>query len=108
MVPTTDDYIAAYMSAFKAERGEKMIHAAGRAVRVHTPGQRILHLPNGHHVNVAVDDSGVATQVEEDEALHAIVRPHPIRLELRMRAAGRSAAGRVRPRPIRTTAIPRR
>jgi hypothetical protein len=107
-MPTTDDYIAAAMSAFRARRGEKIVSAGGRTMTVHTPGQRILYLPNGAHVNVRVDDSGVATQVEEDDALHAIVRPHPIQLELRMRRADRTVASRVRPRSIRTTAIPRR
>jgi hypothetical protein len=49
-------------------------------MRVHTPGERVLYLPNGVCVKVTTDDSGVATQVEEDEALHAVVRPHSINL----------------------------
>jgi hypothetical protein len=86
MTPSVDDYIAAAMSAFKAKRGEKTISAGGRTIRTHTPGERILHLPNGQHVKVSVDDSGVATQVEDDEALHAIVRPQPIRYRLTVRS----------------------
>lgn len=81
--PTVDDYIAAYMAAFKTRRGEKTIHAGGRAMRVRTAADRSLILPNGVKVKVSTDDSGVATQIEEDEALHAVVRPHPIRLAVR-------------------------
>jgi hypothetical protein len=77
-IVTTDDLIRAAMTKFRAERGDKLIHAGGKAMRVRTPGERILYLPNGAHVKVSVDDSGIATQVEEDEALHAIVRPHTI------------------------------
>lgn len=76
---TTDQLIAEAMAKFRARRGEKFIMANGHAARVHTPGERILYLPNGAHVKVSVDDSGIATQVEEDEALHAIVRPQTIR-----------------------------
>jgi hypothetical protein len=107
MTPTTDDYIAAAMSAFRARRGEKTIHAGGRSMRVHTPGERVIHLPNGHQVKVSVDDSGIATQIKEDEALHAIVRPKTIRRKLVAWDPDTSVAMRARPIPIRTTAIPR-
>lgn len=76
MSGSTEALIAAAVHKFTAPRGERMIHAGGRAMTVHTPGERILHLPNGTTVRIAVDDSGVATQVEEDDALHAVVRPH--------------------------------
>jgi hypothetical protein len=49
-------------------------------MRVKTAGERIIHLPNGQTVRVSVDDSGVATQVEEDDCLHAVVRPRTISL----------------------------
>lgn len=80
---TTDDLIREAMSKFRARRGEKLIHAGGRPMRVHTVGERVLYLPNGAHVKVSTDDSGVATQVEEDEALHAIVRPGTINTKIR-------------------------
>ena len=38
-----------------------------------------MRLPQRADVKVSVDDSGVATQIEEDEHLHAIVRPHPVK-----------------------------
>lgn len=75
---STEQLIAAAVHKFAAPRGTKMIHAGGRPMNVHTRGERVLHLPNGSVVKVTVDDSGVATQIEEDDALHAVVRPHPI------------------------------
>lgn len=82
-VPTTEDLIRAAVHKFTAPRGERFISVGGgRVVRVHTAGERILHLPNGEVVRVAVDDSGVATHVETGEALHAIARPHPIRMRI--------------------------
>ena len=107
MTPSVDDYIAAAMSAFQVRRGDRLVHAGGRTMTIRTPGERILHLPNGHRVKVSVDDSGVATQIEEDDALHAIVRPKPIRRVLVNPDAVASVHARVRPVPIRTTAIPR-
>lgn len=60
-----------------------MVHAGGRAVQVHTPGERVLHLPNGATVKVTTDDSGVVTQIEEDESLHAVARPNTLTLRIR-------------------------
>ena len=78
MTTFTEELIKASVTKFVARRGEKFVHAGGKGMRVHTPGQRVLHLPNGAKVLITVDDSGVATQVIEDEAQHAIVRPKPI------------------------------
>jgi hypothetical protein len=63
---------------FRARRGERIVFAGGRRVVVHTPGAMLLHLPNGTAVEVRTDDSGVATQIEESERLHAIARPRTI------------------------------
>lgn len=73
----TEELIKRAVHKFAAPRGEKLISAGGRTMRVHAPGERVLHLPNGNVVKVTVDDSGVATQIEEDGALHAVVRPKP-------------------------------
>jgi gamma-glutamyl:cysteine ligase YbdK (ATP-grasp superfamily) len=83
MAGPTEALIAAAVHKFTARRGEKTIHAGGRAVTVHTPGERVLHLPNGTVVRVSVDDSGTATQIEEDDALHAVVRPRPHLIRLK-------------------------
>lgn len=79
---TTDDLIRAAMSKFRARRGEKLIHAGGKSMRVRTAGENVLWLPNGSHVKVTTDESGITTQVEEDEKLHAIVRPHTIHTKI--------------------------
>lgn len=71
----TELLIRTAIDKFAVQRTEKTIHAGGRAVTVHGPNEKILHLPNGAVVKVSIDDSGVATQVEEDDHLHAIVRP---------------------------------
>lgn len=107
MTPTVDDYVRAAMSAFRAERGSRTIHAGGRTMTVRTPAERILHLPNGQHVRVSVDDSGVATQVEEDEALHAIVRPHTIRRKLAAISPETAATVSATVAAIRTRTTPR-
>jgi hypothetical protein len=104
-VATTGDYVAAFMSAFKAPRGEKMVHAGGRGMRIRTPGERVIYLPNGHAVKVTVDDSGVATQIEEDEALHAIVRPEPIRYQFKLSPTRTVVDAAARPRRIRTRTV---
>lgn len=75
MSAATEALIAAAVHKFTAPRGERTVFAGGRRVVVHTPGERVLHLPNGQTVKVTVDDSGHATQIEEDDALHAIARP---------------------------------
>ena len=73
-----EELIKASVEKFCAPRGQKFVHAGGRGMRVQTPGERTLLLPNGVAVKVTVDDSGVATQIEEAESLHAIARPKPI------------------------------
>jgi hypothetical protein len=77
---STEDLIRAAVHKFGARRGEATVFVGGRRVTVHKPGEKVLHLPNGQVVKVTTDDSGCATQVEEDESLHAIARPRPIRL----------------------------
>jgi hypothetical protein len=79
-VNSTEKIVAAAVHKFAAKRGSKTIFAHGRKVEVHTPGERILHLPNGATVKVWTDESGCATQIEEDDALHAVARPKAIRL----------------------------
>jgi len=81
---TTEAIIRAAVHKFAAPRGQKTVYVgASRPVRVHTPGERVLHLPNGVTVKVTTDDSGHATQIEEDESLHAIARPATVRIRPR-------------------------
>lgn len=74
--------VEASLRHLRARRGERFIHAGGRAMRTRTAGEQILYLPNGKTIRVSTDDSGVATQVEENDRLHAVARPLPIRLKL--------------------------
>ncbi len=76
----TEALVEASLRNLRAQRGRKFVHAGGRGMTVHTAGEHVLYLPNGQTVKVSTDDSGVATQVEETDRLHAVVRPHPIRI----------------------------
>jgi hypothetical protein len=82
---STEDIIRAAVKAgdrsvLRAPRGEKTIWAGLRRMRVRTAGEKMLYLPNGSVVKITTDASGVATQIEETEHLHAIARPHGINL----------------------------
>lgn len=80
---TTEQIIQAAVSKFAARRPETFVCGPGHRGHVHRPGESRLLLPNGAVVKITTDASGVATQVEEDGALHAIVRPQPMRVRLR-------------------------
>ena len=41
----------------------------------HYARERIVELPNGKKAVVRTDDSGTVDQIEEDDRLHAVVRP---------------------------------
>jgi hypothetical protein len=79
-VNPTEALIATHQHKFRAERGTKLVYAAGRGIRVHTAGERTLILPNGRKVKVTTAADDVGTQVEEPDNLHAIIRPQPNRL----------------------------
>jgi hypothetical protein len=99
---TVDETIARAMSTFRARRGERTIWAGARRQTVRTPGERVLHLPNGQHVKVSVDDSGTATQVDDGDNLHAVVRPGAITLNIAPRLSSPSSSRRSRPLPVIT------
>lgn len=80
MALSTERLIQAAVDKFCAPPGSKMISAGGRNMQVRTPGKRCIHFPDGTMLEIRTDASGVATQVEEDDALHAVVRPRPIAL----------------------------
>ena len=95
-----DDFNAA-----EQRRVKTVFTAAGR-IGVHTGGERVLYLPNGEAVKVTTDESGTATQIEEDEALHAIVRPASIRVERHNPNPRIPIHGARRPRAIVTRTRP--
>lgn len=61
---------------FKIGPKMKSIMAQGRMMAVRQDTQRRIVLPNGHVVKVSADASGVATQIEDDNHQHAVIRPH--------------------------------
>jgi hypothetical protein len=70
-------------TTFKAPRKTKFICGPGFAGHVAVDSEMVLHLPNGATVRVHTDASGKATHVEENDSLHAIVRPDTYRTRVR-------------------------
>jgi hypothetical protein len=94
--------VARAMSAFRARRGERTIWAGVRRMKVRTAAEKVIYLPNGQHVKVSVDDSGTATQVDDGDNLHAVVRPGAITLNIAPRLSSPSSSRRSRPLPVIT------
>lgn len=68
---------------FKIGPKLKAVLAGGRMMQVRQPTERRIVLPNGHVVKVSADASGVATQIEDDNHQHAIVRPQTYQVKMR-------------------------
>ena len=94
------EHYAAKFNAADAHRSKTVFTVAGR-VGIATPGEKIIHLPNGVAVKVTTDESGTATQVEEDEALHAIVRPAAFKASRRFADSTQNIGAVTRPHSIR-------
>ena len=60
----------------------KTLFAGGRRMEVRQDTEKMIVLPNGHKVRVSRDASGCATQIEENERLHAVARPHTYAMKL--------------------------
>jgi hypothetical protein len=69
--------------AFTLGRKSKTVLVGGMKAEIHQATEKRIILPNGAAIRVSVDDSGVATQIEENERLHAVVRPNTLRLSVR-------------------------
>ncbi len=76
---------------FKLTPKFKMILARGKSMQVRQETERRIVLPNGHTIKVSSDASGVATQIEENERQHAVVRPEAYAIKL---TGGHAADGR--------------
>ena len=75
---TTEEMIKPWVDAVGArrhERPEQVIFAGGQRIVVKKAGQKVLTLPNGQRVMMETSDGGHTTQVHEDHALPAVVRP---------------------------------
>lgn len=82
-VNDSEALIQASLRNLRARRRERFVYVAGKGMRTHMPGEQTIYLPDGHSIKVTTDDSGIATQVEETDRLHAVVRPHTIRIGMR-------------------------
>jgi hypothetical protein len=60
----------------------KSILAGGRNMQVRQATERRVVLPNGHVLKISADASGVATQIEDDEHQHAVVRAETYAVKL--------------------------
>jgi hypothetical protein len=67
---------------FRLGAKTKTLFAGGRKVEVRQDTEKMIVLPNGHTVRVSRDASGCATQIEENERQHAVVRPHTYAMKL--------------------------
>lgn len=65
--------------ALIAPEKKKFVSLPMRSMHVRQSSECVIVLPNGHKVHVMTDASRVATQIEEDDSMHAIVRPNAIR-----------------------------
>jgi hypothetical protein len=68
-------FVANNVTRMRAPLREKTIFGpAGKAI-VHGKGERIIYGPNGAPLCKVVEDELHGCQIEEDERLHAVVRP---------------------------------
>lgn len=74
---TTEQIIRAAVNSLSAPRGKSFISTPHGSMRVNTDGEKVITLPNGVQVRVHTDASGTVTHIEENDHLHAIVRPQP-------------------------------
>ena len=80
--------VNASIKALYAPGARAYIHVGGRAMRVRRPGVATVELAPGFKVRVSTDASGQATQIEETERLHAIVRLRPLNPRARQLRVG--------------------
>lgn len=67
---------------FKLGAKTKALFAGGRKIDVRQATEKLIILPNGHHINVSRDASGCATQIEENDRLHGVARPLTYKMRL--------------------------
>ena len=69
-----DDYIARNIESFRAPTRKVTTFGFGRRSRTVRPGELVLYAPNGTPFRVIEDPRG-GTQIEQDDHLHAVIRP---------------------------------
>jgi hypothetical protein len=84
-LPTADEYIEAALTGFRAMPRETTVFGpAGRAT-VRSNGEALIYGPNGAVIGRVTEDPLGGTQIEQDERLHAVVRPQTRQMLLRRR-----------------------
>lgn len=79
-VPTVDEYVGAFLTAFRAPLKEStMFTTAGRSVQ-HRDGERLIYGPNGAVIGRVREDVMHGTHIEQNDRLHAVARPPSIRM----------------------------
>lgn len=88
--PTVEEYVGAMRTAqgyidrtLTRQRAEikrtTMFGPAGKA-ELRSNGERVIYGPNGAALARVVEDPDGGTQVEENDRLHAVVRPKQVRV----------------------------
>ena len=82
MTPTVDEYVQAFLTALRAPVRERTVFGQAGKFSQKFEGEQMLYGPDGRPFRVKERPEG-GTQVETDQALHAVVRPQVIRNKVR-------------------------
>jgi len=78
-----DRWVQQHLTEMRAPLKKRtMFTVAGRSVQ-RSAGERIVYGPNGQPVRVVELPEG-GNQIEQDDRLHAVVRPQTLRLKLKV------------------------
>lgn len=84
-LPTADEYIEAALTGLRAMCKETTVYGPAGRAKVRSNGERLIYGPNGAIIGRVTEDPLGGTQIEQDERLHAVVRPQTKRALLRRR-----------------------
>lgn len=74
-IATDPDFVARNVTKMRAPLTERTVFTpAGRSV-IHSAGEHVLYGPDDQPLCRIVEDEHGGCQIEEDERLHAVVRP---------------------------------
>jgi hypothetical protein len=68
---------------------------------------KTITLPNGERAKVTYDDSGTVRHTEHGDHLDALVRPAPIRVDMRPKLIAVTRGGFAKPKPVRSSFSPK-
>jgi len=76
--PDVDAYVQEYLQSFRTDPRQATQFGFGGRVRILRPGERVLYAPDGTPFRVIENPDG-GTQIEQDDRLHAVIRPSTVR-----------------------------